>query len=361
MNAIKLIFTEWRLALLLVTPNLSIAQNVEIGIFNTGDNTTYEVRARPIIDFVGINLPTAYATIEVPVGTSITLVTDLPSGISGWAIQPVWTQSTATITTYIIEMLTGSSTTNSNWIAGAEVPLFKIALNAPSPDFVRLAPTTSQTFLDYIASQGGSLDDGFYSTDLLNGLGESQVDGYYSANAPLPVTLAHFDATAERQLANLSWATTSESNSSHFEIQHSIDAKRWTEIGRVKSVGTGSSLQPYHHVHQSPSDGINYYRLRTVDLDGTSALSEIKSLRFDSSSLTEIFPNPAAETLHIRSRNRESITSVALYNSIGLQAYRSAVLPEKGIAIGHLPPGIYMLRITRADQSDEIRKVVIGQ
>lgn len=183
----------------------------------------------------------------------------------------------------------------------------------------------------------------------------------FVANDPLPVELSDFTVTSENRAANLSWTTTSESNSSHFEVQHSFDAKSWREIGRVKSKGTGSSLQRYGFIHDTPSGGINYYRLRMVDLDGSSGLGTIKSLEFPMQTNTEVFPNPAGDIFSIRSDNWEQVTGVELYNGIGVAAYRSGSRPEKEIKTANLVPGMYILKITRANDKSETHRIVIGK
>ncbi len=181
------------------------------------------------------------------------------------------------------------------------------------------------------------------------------------SNNPLPVRLLSLDLLKENTASLLSWATSEEVNSSHFGIEHSTDAKSWKEIGRVKSTGTGNSLQRYGYTHETPSGGINYYRLRMTDLDGSFELSGVKSLEFPRLESTEVFPNPARDILSIRSRNWEQVSGVELYNSIGIAAYRSGDRPEREIKTSHLAPGMYILKINRADHKSETLRIVIGK
>ncbi len=177
----------------------------------------------------------------------------------------------------------------------------------------------------------------------------------------LPVRLSSFNLLKEGSSSLLSWTTTEESNSSHFGIEHSTDAKSWKEIGRVRSTGNSNSLQRYSHTHQTPSGGMNYYRLKITDLDGSFEFGIIKSLEFPQQINIEIFPNPARDRFSIRSGNWEQVTGIELYNGIGIAAYRSGNRPEKEIQTGHLAPGMYILKITRADDSSETLRIVIGK
>jgi hypothetical protein len=87
----------------------------------------------------------------------------------------------------------------------------------------------------------------------------------------LPVTLLSFDGKVLEITIQLNWKTTAETNFSHFEIQKSADSKEFGTIGNVK----GISQSIYNFTDTNPTEGQNYYRLRMVDLDGTTAFSKI--------------------------------------------------------------------------------------
>ncbi len=332
---------------------------IELGIFNTGDNKTYEVRARPVNDFSG-DLQTAWVTVSIPSSAGVPVFTNINLG--NWAVAE--TKSSAGYTSFLLFTVNGNEV---SWAVGSENVILRITLPNPVNNQVLLGNESDPAYVAFAEGTNGAGSvaamqaDGFYASDLLLDGWESQVDRYYSANAPLPVVLAHFSAAPEGRLANLSWATTSESNSSHFEIQHSPDAKSWREIGRVKSKGNGNSLLRYSYTHETPSAGINYYRLRMTDLEGSFELSGIKSLEFSRLTKTEVFPNPATGMFSIRSDNWEQVTGIALYNSIGMAAYQSGDKPEKEIKTGHLFPGMYILKINRADGKNEAIRIVIGR
>ena len=188
--------------------------------------------------------------------------------------------------------------------------------------------------------------------------------GQVTALAPegaLPVALIHFDATAEGRSATLSWSTAYEKNSSHFEIQHSLDASNWSILEKVQSHRNSALLQRYGFTHANPAIALNYYRLRMVDLDGSAEFSKIKSLRFLQINGTDVFPNPAAGILNIRSENWDQVTGIILYNSLGIATYRSKEKPEQNIDVAHLPSGVYILRVTLSDNSEENHRIVLGQ
>ncbi len=332
---------------------------IELGIFNTGDNKTYEVRARPVNDFSG-DLQTAWITVSIPSSAGVPVFTNINLG--NWAVAE--TKSSAGYTSFLLLTVNGNEV---SWAAGSENVILRITLPNPANNQVLLGDESDPAYVAFAEGTNGAGSvaamqaDGFYASDLLLDGWESQVDRYYSDNAPLPVVLTHFSAAPEGRLANLSWATTGELNSSHFEIEHSLNARGWSKIGQVSSHRNSDAPRQYGFTHTTPANGLNYYRLRMVDLDGSAEVSEVRSVRFTGLKETKVYPNPASEVLTILADNWEQVTGVELYNSAGIAAYQSPGKPESKLNVAHLPSGIYMLRISRADHSDEIRKVIIGQ
>ncbi len=91
---------------------------------------------------------------------------------------------------------------------------------------------------------------------------------YENQTNTVPVTLLSFTAKAEKNTAKLEWKTSSETNNRAFLISHSVDGKTFTEIGKVASASTSSTLKDYVFYDNNPVQGINYYRLQQVDFDG---------------------------------------------------------------------------------------------
>ncbi|MFT3911970.1 MAG: T9SS type A sorting domain-containing protein [Ferruginibacter sp.] len=103
----------------------------------------------------------------------------------------------------------------------------------------------------------------------------------FDYSGPLPVSLLNFKVKAEGKHALLNWQTSSEQNSARFDIERSIDAIRFEKIGSVKAAGNSSSQINYSFIDHAPKNGINYYRLREVDLDGHAQYSELRKATFN--------------------------------------------------------------------------------
>jgi hypothetical protein len=118
------------------------------------------------------------------------------------------------------------------------------------------------------------------------------------SESALPVALFDFTASAQKNDVVLKWATATEANASHFEIEHSIDSKNFVQIDKISAAGNTSTTQKYNTTHVNPSAGVNYYRLKQVDLDNKFVYSSIKSVQFAELDI-KVYPNPVKDELNI--------------------------------------------------------------
>lgn len=140
----------------------------------------------------------------------------------------------------------------------------------------------------------------------------------------LPVSLTEFTALKQESTTLLSWVTTSENNSDHFVIERSVDGKSWTSIAEVEAAGSSNQEQKYKTTDNLPESGINYYRLKMVDSDGSFAYSQIRSVHFPEFAWAAIYPNPVSHSLHISIRNKQ-VRKLRLIDTAGKILFRSDV------------------------------------
>ncbi|TAH20559.1 MAG: T9SS C-terminal target domain-containing protein [Cytophagales bacterium] len=114
-----------------------------------------------------------------------------------------------------------------------------------------------------------------------------------TTNVFLPVEVISFTATTQKSNALISWETIREKDNDYFEIQKSIDGKNFMTIGIVRGNGTSVSKHSYQFIDSEPHKGVNYYRLKQIDLDGKINYSRMISLYFDNGGeIFSIAPNP---------------------------------------------------------------------
>lgn len=176
--------------------------------------------------------------------------------------------------------------------------------------------------------------------------------------APNPVSLISFNAQKEAQTAVLSWSTAEEINSDRFEVEHSLNGKNWQMIGSVAARGSSRNTQWYSFTDNNPANGSNLYRLRMVDRDGSFEITRAKSLEFDITIETAMYPNPVAERLLLKTGDLSQIRRVELYNASGKSVLESETVTASGIDVKGLPTGLYVVKVTRTNGSTDTFKVV---
>ncbi|MCF0073053.1 choice-of-anchor D domain-containing protein [Dyadobacter sp. CY261] len=99
-------------------------------------------------------------------------------------------------------------------------------------------------------------------------------------NDPMPVNLVSFNARLAGSIVRLDWHTTSETDNAGFYIERSMNGFTWEDIGFVDGNATTSQSNDYAFRDEKPTPGLNYYRLRQVDFDGTFEHSRTQAVKF---------------------------------------------------------------------------------
>ncbi|GLU56782.1 hypothetical protein Dfri01_62430 [Dyadobacter frigoris] len=173
---------------------------------------------------------------------------------------------------------------------------------------------------------------------------------------PLPVTLTSFSVQKEGIQAILNWATTAETNSDRFEIQHSIDAKGWNLVGTVVSKGESTILSNYQFIHADPANGENYYRLKMIDRDATFAYSRVVEISLDRPSTVSVYPNPVVNQATIETQDWSKVKEVFLINTAGKRISMSAASDK--IDLSNVSAGIYIIQLQQINGSISTTKIV---
>ncbi|PWJ55955.1 putative secreted protein (Por secretion system target) [Dyadobacter jejuensis] len=177
--------------------------------------------------------------------------------------------------------------------------------------------------------------------------------------SPLPVTLTQFNVSRDEQSALLNWSTANEENSNVFVIERSADAKNWNEIGQVNASELSLKELKYSFSDASPYAGINYYRLKMVDLDGSFAYSSIRSLRMDAVASVVLYPNPVSNRLMFQDLNPNTIDRVLVYDHSGVRRMSVDSVSSAGIDVTGLSSDVYVIVLKMKDGSVSRHKIVV--
>lgn len=172
-----------------------------------------------------------------------------------------------------------------------------------------------------------------------------------TSNSPLPITLSAFDLMCENNVPLISWTTSSEQNTSHFELLNSINGYDWETISILTAAGNSSTTKFYKYLDVDSRNSQNiYYKLLSIDLDGSETKFPAKSSHCSSNEkgLT-VYPNPASNSA-ILTYPETGINSVISITGIHGEIVKNISIEEatiKGmtIDISDLAAGYYFVRL----------------
>lgn len=184
---------------------------------------------------------------------------------------------------------------------------------------------------------------------------------------PLPIELVFFDAAPlpDRTVA-LAWTTATEWDNDHFTVERSTDLQEWTSIVEVDAVGHSNAAIDYEALDDAPEPGVNYYRIRQTDLDGTSTASFVVVVELVETSELEVLvhPNPTTGILNVRSLGADDAElELDLMDGRG-RLLRTAVMQggteAHSLDLQGLAPGIYLLKVGSGTLARTLRVQVVG-
>jgi hypothetical protein len=177
-----------------------------------------------------------------------------------------------------------------------------------------------------------------------------------NAEAALPVKFGDLKASQGTNGVKLDWSSYSEENTDHYEIEHSSNGQSFSVIGQVKAAGNSSVKLDYSWLDESPNNGDNFYRVKSVDFDGHLTYSSVIKITLGASANRSIaiYPNPVkGSQLTLQMNNlQKGNYSVLLFNPAGQQVSRFQVNVANDIITQTLQlpssvkPGVYNLLIS---------------
>ena len=170
--------------------------------------------------------------------------------------------------------------------------------------------------------------------------------------AALPVDLTYCNAEATLGDVRLRWATSSETDSRHFEVEHSRDGVRFSAIGRVASTGGPGVKTEYEYRHGDPAPGTHYYRLRQVDYDGAFTHGPVVTAFYGNAGPADFALVPTllrhgALRLERHDDDWASRADVRILDAAGRMVYQRRELTGRNLQldVGELRPGTYVVQL----------------
>ena len=202
--------------------------------------------------------------------------------------------------------------------------------------------------------------------------GDTRVDngvvdlGATEFQSPVPVTLVSFAAAAHAEAVAVTWASALEEDLSHYDLLRSRDGVAFATVATLPAIGAGDYA--YDDTALEPG-ATYYYRLRSVDFDGTTYRSEVVAVALGAGAPTpdrtlaaRVYPNPTADELHLDYGSASAPTgptSAALYDLSGRPvATWTLAHGEEVLSLRSVPTGAYVLRVAADTGATALRVTV---
>ncbi len=188
--------------------------------------------------------------------------------------------------------------------------------------------------------------------------------GLFDVISVTPVTIASFSASATSKSILANWHTSTELNTSSFAVQHSIDGIHFATVGVVKATGSGANN--YQFTDNNPTNGTNYYRLQSIDKNGSSGYSKVVSVSFTAKTNKYLVYPTIIRSGIVNIRTSDAVAGKAVVRLVDLNgktlqttnitiASGSNVVPFKVNAVAK---GSYILQVENATDK-QAHKVIV--
>lgn len=250
--------------------------------------------------------------------------------------------------------------------AGVEVNALELLFNNG------VVGATTEVRFGHLASGGTSAASAFYVemggsdytnyTSMFYGPGNSNGGMYETynyvplADVALPLSITTFDVIRKGSDALLNWSVENQSASnSYFNVERSVNGVDFTAIGNVPVSLNGNTKVDYNYTDRNitslKANGVMYYRLKQVDVDGRMVYSSIRSLKLGTASILAVQPNPVISSTQLsfectEAGNVKIMITDAKGAVVATQNYKASTgLNKLPIEMSHYSKGNYVLRV----------------
>lgn len=173
----------------------------------------------------------------------------------------------------------------------------------------------------------------------------------------LPLTLVSFNGQYKHQAVELFWSTEYAANVKSFTLEKSADRVLFTAIATMPAInGTGGRMN-YQFSDRLALQKINYYRLKTTDLDGIFTYSKTIAVAATEPRTAVVFPNPVKDQFFIQLPINVAGATIQLFDTKGMSVRSmkangsSTIVP---VNVMDLTTGVYLLVINANGRKNNV-------
>ena len=174
-----------------------------------------------------------------------------------------------------------------------------------------------------------------------------------------------FHAEKGKESTNLWWLKTGEERVASYVLEHSTNERDWTEIYSTTETERGLEKN-YSYLHDSPTSGDNYYRIRTEYLNGEMLYTEMRTVNFIEQLTYRLYPNPADNYFNIDlSELAGEDVIISIYDNLGQERLQMSIedVNQRTVRIDlkKFIDGIYFVQIGSANRRQVTKTLTINR
>lgn len=186
-------------------------------------------------------------------------------------------------------------------------------------------------------------------------------------NTPLPVNLLSFSGRNNGNVNLLEWSTSSEQNSSYFDIERSTDGTRFMKAGRVSAAGNSNVTKQYNFNDDisAMNAGLFYYRLKQVDISGHEKYSPVVTIKHNSKGFdVSASPNPFTDHLRVQVESDKKENAIIVLTHLDgkrIRVQNTSINKGSNVILldelDNLPGGVYLLHINTGTEKRTLKVI----
>jgi Secretion system C-terminal sorting domain len=165
----------------------------------------------------------------------------------------------------------------------------------------------------------------------------------------LTIKITSFTALPKGSQVNLQWTVSEQTNVATYEVEACADGRTFASIATV--VSNGNQGASYDAVHSTPVASINYYRIKSIEKDGSISYSQIRKVNFGKGGDVIIYPNPVSTGVINITLTGNMISKVATVSILSMegklisQQQIASTSQTETIDVSTLANGTYIVRL----------------
>lgn len=165
-----------------------------------------------------------------------------------------------------------------------------------------------------------------------------------------------FDSKLSNGEIDVFWTISEEGENSRYLLERSGDGIIFSQVFETTSLFDGN-LNYYNFTDRNPLEGYNYYRIKTINIDGSESLSKVIVNYFSAgkSDKVGLYPNPTKNEINLsRLKAGTKIEILDFDGKILFSQIVSEQVDEYKINVVDLKPGVFVLKITTNEEVQQL-------